>query len=105
MGFSHSLAHGRSRGDTASDGHEQVINVLCTTPLKKKLPTKNQWLWRRRNKRTNLLMCEDIATDITLLALNELYISFHTLFRKVARKEVANVGVRVQATELFPHCK
>ena len=52
-------------------------------------------------KVTNLLMRQDIAADFAFFSLNNLDIGLHTFRRVRTSEEVADVCIRVQATELI----
>ena len=73
------LAHSSSRRDTAGDSHQQVICVLRATPF---------------------LMREHVGAELALLTLDDLDVRLHAVLGEVLREEVADVRVRVQATEL-----
>lgn len=49
---------------------------------------------------TNLLMGEHIASNFSFPTLNEFNIGLHAGLGKVLRKQIRNVGVRVQTTKL-----
>ena len=73
------LAHCRSRRDTASDGLEQAIDVLCTGPL---------------------LVRENIAADLSLFALDEADIGSHAILGEGFRELIRNESIAVQTSEL-----
>ena len=77
--FCNALAH-RTRATDASTNHlQQLIRIVGTAPL---------------------LVREHITADLALAALHELDVCLHALSRIRARKEVADVRVRVQTAEL-----
>ena len=52
---------------------------------------------------TDLLVSENVASNVTLPTLNQLDVGLHALLREGFREEVRDVSVRVQATKLLGH--
>ncbi len=49
---------------------------------------------------TDLLMGENVATDLTLLTLDDLHVCFHALRRKGSREQIVDVCVRMKTSKL-----
>jgi len=72
------FTHSGGGRDTSSDGHEQIIGILSTTPS---------------------LVGEDVCTELAFWALDKFYVGFHSLFSESLSEEIANVSIRMQATQ------
>jgi hypothetical protein len=78
------LAHSRRAGNTTAHGHQQGVDVLSPTPLQKHSEILHEY-----SRTVNyLLVKQNVRAEISFLPLNELYVSFHTLFSKILGEKV-----------------